>query len=360
MAIAAMFLVLPRAGANKNFVPDWTFQGSSLGAARTHRQCRVGARKTARSSARPKTAEGGWLILDKPLQDVQFASTFRCTGGCRAGVMLRTQSTPEGIQGIYVALPEGENPAAAFALKLDPQGREIGRQPLNRRIWHGPLHRAAARRRTRRARRAGPAAGQRRRTGAAEDAASDRAACLRTRPTPVPPTPTGRTSGTRSRSSSTPTTFASGSTMDRRAEAPTARPTRTSRSTAPWRCMSEARAKSASNKSSSKIWAGAFCPTKRYPAASAMQRISDFYYAWSAAAADINHDGILDVVAGPFYYLGPDYQVSREIYPSKTATVGHAIHAGRGQLRLRLHGRWLAGRSGLSGQSDGPVRQPEG
>ena len=28
-AIAAMFLLLPRAGANKNFVPDWTFQGSS-------------------------------------------------------------------------------------------------------------------------------------------------------------------------------------------------------------------------------------------------------------------------------------------------------------------------------------------
>ena len=56
--------------------------------------------------------EGGWLILDKPLQDVQFASTFRCTGGCRAGVMLRTQSTSQGIQGVYVALPEGENPAA--------------------------------------------------------------------------------------------------------------------------------------------------------------------------------------------------------------------------------------------------------
>ena len=53
-----------------------------------------------------------------------------------------------------------------------------------------------------------------------------------------------------------------------------------------------------------------------------MQRISDFYYAWSAAAADINHDGILDIVAGPFYYLGPDYQVSREIYPSQTSTVG--------------------------------------
>ena len=44
--------------------------------------------------------------------------------------------------------------------------------------------------------------------------------------------------------------------------------------------------------------------------------------AWSAAAADVNHDGILDIIAGPFYYLGPDYRVSREIYPSQTSTVG--------------------------------------
>jgi hypothetical protein len=53
-----------------------------------------------------------------------------------------------------------------------------------------------------------------------------------------------------------------------------------------------------------------------------MQRISDFYYAWSATAADVNRDGVLDIIAGPFYYLGPDYRVSREIYPSKTSTVG--------------------------------------
>ena len=35
LVIGATCLVLPRADANKNFVPDWTFQGSSLGAART-------------------------------------------------------------------------------------------------------------------------------------------------------------------------------------------------------------------------------------------------------------------------------------------------------------------------------------
>src|SRR3954452_5685242 len=131
VAIAATCLLLPRAGANKNFAPDWTFQGSSLGAARVIGNADWRA-QNGEIIGTPKTAEGGWLILDKPLQDVQFAATFRCTGGCRAGVMLRTQSTPEGIRGVYVALPEGENPAAAFALNLDAQGREIKRYPLPR------------------------------------------------------------------------------------------------------------------------------------------------------------------------------------------------------------------------------------
>ena len=30
--------------------------------------------------------------------------------------------------------------------------------------------------------------------------------------------------------------------------------------------------------------------------------------------ADINHDGTMDVVSGPFYYLGPDVHATREIY----------------------------------------------
>ena len=38
-----------------------------------------------------------------------------------------------------------------------------------------------------------------------------------------------------------------------------------------------------------------------------MQRLSSFYYAWGAAASDFNHDGNLDIVAGPYIYLGPDY-----------------------------------------------------
>jgi hypothetical protein len=35
------------------------------------------------------------------------------------------------------------------------------------------------------------------------------------------------------------------------------------------------------------------------------QQLSDFYYSWSSGAADFNHDGVLDIVSGPYIYYGP-------------------------------------------------------
>ncbi len=47
-----------------------------------------------------------------------------------------------------------------------------------------------------------------------------------------------------------------------------------------------------------------------------VQRISDMYYSWGANAADFNKDGVLDVVAGPYIYYGPDYTKRSEIFPA--------------------------------------------
>jgi hypothetical protein len=52
-----------------------------------------------------------------------------------------------------------------------------------------------------------------------------------------------------------------------------------------------------------------------------MQRVSPYYYGWSADAADFNRDGKLDIVSGPFIYFGPDFTVSREIYPAQAYNV---------------------------------------
>ena len=313
VAAAGALLMLPRAGANKNFVPDWTFQGSSLASAHTL----GGADWRAENGeivGRPKTPEGGWLIFEKPLQDVQFASIFRSTGGSRAGVMLRAQSTQEGIQGIYVALPEGENPAAAFALKLDPQGRELHREPLNRgsgtvRFLTPPPEGAA---------RGGRGPGGRAGGGRGFGPGSLPPNSPYTRPTyPYRPNEWnpleiildanylrvwindgpegGSTNGQADEDIARygPVALYVGGT-------------------------GEVRFKQIELKDLGRR----VTPDEEVSSRFRMQRINDFYYAWSATAADINHDGILDVVAGPFYYLGPDYRVSREIYPAQTAAVG--------------------------------------
>lgn len=47
-----------------------------------------------------------------------------------------------------------------------------------------------------------------------------------------------------------------------------------------------------------------------------VQQLSDMYYSWGADAADFNQDGILDVVAGPYLYLGPDFVKRKEVFPA--------------------------------------------
>jgi hypothetical protein len=53
-----------------------------------------------------------------------------------------------------------------------------------------------------------------------------------------------------------------------------------------------------------------------------MQKLDDFSYAWDTAVADINRDGHTDVVAGPYYYLGPTFENRREIYVAATYAPG--------------------------------------
>ena len=59
-----------------------------------------------------------------------------------------------------------------------------------------------------------------------------------------------------------------------------------------------------------------YAPAERVSSRFRMQRLNEFYYAWSAAAADFNRDGVLDIVAGPYIYFGPDFTKSREILPA--------------------------------------------
>jgi hypothetical protein len=55
-------------------------------------------------------------------------------------------------------------------------------------------------------------------------------------------------------------------------------------------------------------------PTEQVSDRFKMQRLTEFYYSWSAAVADFNRDGVTDVATGPYVYFGPDFTSSREVY----------------------------------------------
>ncbi len=68
------------------------------------------------------------------------------------------------------------------------------------------------------------------------------------------------------------------------------------------------------------------------------QRIDDFYTAWSAAAGDFNHDGVMDVTAGNKYLPRSElHRVARNLSRADVQSC-EGLHAGDGQLRVRLHG----------------------
>jgi len=316
IGIAGALALLPHAVANKNFAPDWTFQGSSLRSARTVGNAEWRA-ENGEIVGSPKSAEGGWLILDQPLQDVQFAATFRCAAGCRAGVLLRAQSTPEGIRGVYVSLPDGDNPAAAFALQLDAQGHELKREPLKpafgtvRFIMPPPEGRG------------GPPAGAAGRGGGRGGRGGFGPGALPADSPYTRPTYAYRPGDWNSLEIILDANYLrawvndgpEGGSTNGQADEDVARygPVALYVGGA-----GEARFKQVELKDLGKH----YTPDEQVSSRFRMQRLNDYYYAWSATAADVNHDGILDVITGPFYYLGPDYRVSREIYPSQTSAVG--------------------------------------
>ena len=312
-------LTLPRAGGNKNFVPDWKFTGSSLAATRTLGSGDWRA-ENGEITGTPKTPEGGWLIFDKPLQDVEFASTFRCTGGCRAGVMVRAQSTPNGIRGVYVSLPDGQNAAGSFAVTLDSQGHELTREPLKpgggmiRMVVPPPAGQQGAGR--------GPARGGSGRGGRGRGPGNG-----------MPPdSPYVRPDYSYKPNEWNPLEIILDANILRAwvNDGPEAGTTngQADEDVASYGPVAlyvggtgEVRFKQIELKDLGRR----VLPAEQVSSRFRMQRINDFYYGWSATTADINHDGIPDIVSGPFYYLGPDYTTSREIYFSKTSDVSSQL-----------------------------------
>lgn len=117
----------PPPGTRYSFVPDWTFKGSALTGWHTLGQADWKA-ANGELTGTSSSADGGWLLLDKPFQDIQVGFDVKLDAGAKAGVLLRAEKTPQGMKGIFVSIGDGQQ--GAFAVTLDANGKELTREPL--------------------------------------------------------------------------------------------------------------------------------------------------------------------------------------------------------------------------------------
>lgn len=329
--VAAPALLSVIFAATHDFVPDAVFKGSSLAGLRTLGSAGWRAANGEITGA-PTSPDGGWLVLDKGYQDIQFYSEFRCSSACNAGVLLRAEKTASGgLKGVYISLKEGDTDS--YALELSPEGKELSRTKLDRataqftRIATGQW-----------------ANGQAHVPGFASLA-------------PTLPEYEAEVANAAAR----PAAAAGGrgaavgaGGRGGRGGAP--------RATLPadewnsiqvivdtdmvWVTLNGRRGLGNSATNDHMMGYGPIAlhaagtgevkfrevsakdlNVKREPAETVsshfrMQRLSDFYYSWGATAGDINHDGIPDVIAGPFYFLGPNYTERHEFTAARTYSPG--------------------------------------
>ena len=309
-----------------DFMPDWTFEGSSLSNWQTlgnaHWKAEGGV-----ISGTPTEASGGWLILNKPFQDVELFARILSKGACNAGILLRIQKSADGMKGIFVPLREGDT--KLYRLALDANGQELSREAL--------------------------------------PAASSGVRFAFTTPQPEIPNTPLITSESSPRSSGVipgmrgihlPASLAGlapppngiwkdqWNTIKVIYDADIVRPyvngTR-------WQ-LDAGVTDDASEYGPIALYVGGTDPVQfkdvsyrdlrlrkiepeKVSPNFRKQCLDEFYYSWGVAVADINHDGHLDVVAGPYYYLGPDYTERREIYlaesfgPSRQFATNMVTHA---------------------------------
>jgi hypothetical protein len=299
--LAAVFTV-PLAGTRGTFVPDWTFTGNTL--AGWHQ---LGAADWKAIDGElvgtPRSADGGWLVLDKSFQDVQFGADFKCVGGCRTGVLLRAEKTPAGMKGVFLSLDEGE--VGGYAVTLDTSGKILTRERLR------------------------PGGGLMRVAPSAADAAARGRGAAR-----------GQAPGGRGRG-------APPATLPNLTEPSALKPNDwndvdvviDANIMRPWVNTS------ANGGGAADEEVGKFGPVAIYVGGSGevrfrdvsyrdlslkrvvkeqlssnyqMLRLTPFYYSFASGAADFDRDGHMDIVSGPFIFLGPDFTKAREFYMALT------------------------------------------
>ena len=317
-AAAAAVLALPMAlhGQIGLFAPDWTFKGSALTGTQQIGQATWKA-ENGEIVATPSSPDGGWLLLSGGYQDVEIGGEFKCAGDCKVGVMLRSEKTPDGTKGLYEVLAGGDR--AIEAVTVDAQGRIGSPEPLTRT--------AAGRSRTAPPPPAAAAAGARAGGGAGRaggrGGARGQAAAAMPFTSMFPPAPSNAFK---------PNDW---NRFDALVDADIVRSGVNPYRPAGYFDASSGIAVATEGKGGNygpvALYVGGtgevrfrnlaikdlnkrITPTEKVSSRFRAQHIEDYYYGWSMAAGDFNHDGVLDVTMGNRYYLGPRFEESHEFY----------------------------------------------
>jgi len=302
----------------------------------------------------PKDASGGWLLLDgKEFQDTQIYTSVKCAAGCKAGILMRAEKTADGgLKGVLMSVTE--NDLVPYVVKIDASGKEISREPLP-----APPGRAGG---AGGGARAGGGAAGGAGGGAAGAAGGGRAAAggggagaagAADDPTARMTAATAALSGGRAVNPGpapqmSPELAAKYPKETRLAERPAGGYV-TGDYNAVEVLLSENSVQPKFNGGSLGGNNGRNIPDaekdgygqiglyvggtgearfkdfmykdilnhtwapEQVGASYKMIRVDPHYYSWSTAVADFNHDGVIDVAAGAFYYLGPDYKRSESV-----------------------------------------------
>ena len=306
LVLGVVLLASVTKGASKNFVPDSVFSGSSLNGWSPIGKARWRA-ENGEIVGSADAGAGGWLVSDKPYQDVAVFASFRCAAGCQTGVLLRAEKTSDGgLKGVFVSLNEGD--LATYRVTLDAQGIEKSKERL-RSPAGGQLRVAPP---------PDPAPNAPARAGGPPQIPQMPGGI----PSPIPRPATGVRAGDWNTvefvlDANILRTFLNDAAGigDSVAEPEYG-------SFGPFALFvggtGEVRFKDVSTKDLQPRVSRPEQVSTRFR----MQAVNEFYYSWGPAVADFNRDGTPDIVAGPYYYLGPDYNAAREIYVGGTIDPG--------------------------------------
>ncbi len=297
ITLIAVLLLVPVFAISPTFIPDTTFKGSSLTGWHVLGQADWHAQNGEIVGTVKPGGSGGWLVLDRSYQDVGFRAFLRCSGGCKTGVLLRAEKTAEGMKGIYVSLNEGE--VASYRVTLGPDGQELRREAL--RPAGGTVRIAPP---------PNPAAASRGGRGGAE------AAPVVNLPIAAPKPGLHPGDWNQVEIFIDANIVRAFINLDRESAGGVAEEEdgRYGPLALYVGGAGEVRFKDIGYKD----LAIRVAPNEQVSSRFRMQRLNEFYYGWSIAAADFNRDNSLDVVAGPYIYFGPDYTKSREILMAHT------------------------------------------